>query len=31
MRQVATGLSSEERQAVATYLASLTASGGPPH
>jgi cytochrome c553 len=31
MRQVATGLSSEERQAVAIYLASLTASGGPPH
>ena len=30
MRQVATALSPEERQAVATYLASLTASSGPP-
>jgi cytochrome c553 len=31
MRQVATALSSEERQAVATYLASLTPISGPPH
>ena len=31
MRQVATALGSDERQAVAAYLASLTAIGGPPH
>jgi cytochrome c553 len=31
MRQVAAALSSEERQAVSTYLASLTPINGPPH
>jgi cytochrome c553 len=31
MRQVATALSSEERHAVATYLAGLTPISGPPH
>ena len=31
MRQVATALGPDERQAVATYLASLTDSSGPLH